>query len=253
MDRTAYQKFHEVDKHHFWKIERRRLIIEWLTTYSHDKKSLKILDIGGACSILSNDMCRFGKVTVIEPDKETVETAKELFQLDIKEGALPGNIPVDSLYDVVTLLDVLEHIDDDKEAIKSIWKLLQPGGMFLCTVPAFQWLWSNHDIALHHKRRYNYKEFYKLLRVAGFRIRRLSYYTCLFFPVTVIHRLVKRLMPPENPKAYNPFIFSSLITSLLCAIMSIERFMLHYINLPIGSSLIAVCFKPIADGYHQQR
>jgi 2-polyprenyl-3-methyl-5-hydroxy-6-metoxy-1,4-benzoquinol methylase len=252
MERGVYQKFYEVDKNHFWKISRRRLILEWLQRYAQDKRGLKILDIGGACSILSSDMRKLGQVTVIEPDSETVKIAKELFAIDIRYGKLPNDIPVEGLYDVVTLLDVLEHIDDDKEAIKSVWKLLRPGGLFLCTVPAFQWLWSSHDVALHHKRRYHCKGLFNLLQAAGFEIKRFSYYTSLFFPITVLHRLARKVIPPEKPGTYSAPIQSVFINSLLCAIMSIERFALRYVDLPFGSSLIAVCFKPMTYEYGQK-
>jgi SAM-dependent methyltransferase len=247
VDKTAYQIFHEVDKNFFWKRSRRRLILEWLEIYLQNKKNLRILDIGGACSILSNDMRRFGKVTVIEPEKEAIKAAKDLFQLDIREGKLPYDLPVDGLFDVVTLLDVLEHIDDDKRAIRSIWEFLEPGGMFLCTVPAFQWLWSGIDVALHHKRRYHYKKLYNLLQEAGFQIQRFSYYTSLFFPITVIHRFSKRLFPSKDQRIYDAYISSSFINSLAYSIMSIERFLIRYVDLPIGSSLIAVCFKPTTN------
>ena len=244
MDRGVYQKFYEVDRNHFWKISRRRLILEWLQRYAPDKKDLKILDIGGACSIVSNDMRRLGNVTVIEPDSETVKLAQELFNIDIRNGSLPNDISADRLYDVVTLLDVLEHIDDDTEAITSVWKLLRPGGIFLCTVPAFPELWSSHDVALHHKRRYHYRGLLNLLRTAGFEIKRFSYYTSALFPITVIHRLARKAVPPKKPGAYSASIPPACINSLLCAIMSIERLVLRYADLPFGSSLIAICFKP---------
>lgn len=248
MERIAYQKFHEVDRRHFWKRGRRRLILEWLARYRPQNKKLRILDIGGACSIVSSQMRRFGEVTVVEPDAEAIEEGRRLFGLDIRQGRLPDGLPVTFAPDVVTLLDVLEHVDDDLAALEAVLKILKPGGLLLCTVPAVDWLWSELDVVLHHRRRYSRSSLAALLAKAGFSIQRESYYTSLLFPFTALHRLAKRLFPAKRAPRYDVLIESRLANAFLGGIMTLERLILRLLDLPFGSSLIAVAFKPYGQG-----
>ncbi|MFQ5930479.1 MAG: class I SAM-dependent methyltransferase [Acidobacteriota bacterium] len=247
MDRTAYEQFYELEKAHFWRIAKRRLVIEWIEVHAPQRSSLRFLDIGGACSVLPSELKRLGKVIVIEPDKQTVAFAKETLQIDIREGWLPDNLPVEGLFDVVTLLDCLEHLDEDEAALKAIWRLLQPGGVLICTVPALKWLWSDHDVSLGHRRRYLRTELAKLLTNAGFTIRRLSYHTSMLLPFLSVQRLMSRFIPNPDPQEYRIRVPPAPINSLFGAVMSMERFLLRHINLPVGSSLVAVCSKPTAD------
>src|SRR4051794_5594519 len=154
MDRTAYDRYFALEKKHFWRIARRELVLELVDKHKPAGDALRLLDIGGACTLVSRELQRFGQVTVIEPDAPTAEFARTELGLDVRVGSLPDAIPVDGLFDVITLLDVIEHIDDDKEALTAVKALLRPSGLLLITVPAVPLLWSDHDVSVHHRRRY---------------------------------------------------------------------------------------------------
>ena len=248
MDRTAYQKFCTLDQYHFWRVSKRRLVLDLIEKFRPRPKSLRILDIGGACSMISQEMRRFGEVTVIESDQEILELAKDKFQSDIRQGSLPDHLPVDGPFDLVTLLDVLEHVAEDEESLQAIWKLLRPGGVLICTVPALPWLWSEHDVTLHHERRYVSRELEKKLKQAGFKIIRLSYYTSMLFPLLAAERLWSRIMPRKN-RGYNVSLPAPWVNSMLGGIMSIERAALLHFNLPVGSALFAVGQRPAAGNF----
>lgn len=240
MDRSAYSQHYELDKRHFWRIAKRRLVLQWIERFVPQQGDLRLLDIGGACSIVSQQLERFGEVTVVEPDHETADLARSQLGLSVRIGALPNDIDLPGSFDVVTLLDVLEHIDDDLASLQTIHGLLNPSGILLLTVPAYQWLWSDHDVVLHHRRRYTRSRLRSVLQQAGFAIERMSYYTSLLLPVVATQRLASRLQRSTGEPRYRVRQPHRLVNSLMGAVMSLERLLLNPLNMPFGSSLIAV-------------
>ncbi len=243
MDPTAYARHYQLDAKHFWRIAKRRLVLEWLEHYLPSAEGRKVLDIGGACSVISQQLERFGEVTVVEPDQESVAQARSELHVAAIVGALPHDLHVAGPFDVITLLDVLEHIDDDLESLKTIHGLLRPEGVFILTAPAYQWLWSEHDQVLHHRRRYSRARLRDRLSAAGFQVDRISYYTSLLFPAVAAQRLGRRLKRSPHQPAYRVQVPHRLLNATLGAVMSFERRMLRYVDLPFGSALIAVAIK----------
>jgi SAM-dependent methyltransferase len=244
MDQTAYRAHFDLDHRHFWRIAKRRLILDWFRRYVPGGDERRLLDVGGACSLISAELARLAQTVVVEPEAEMVETARREMGLDIRQGALPDALPVEGPFDVVTLLDVLEHVDEDAASLEAVRDLLRPGGTLVCTVPALQWLWSSHDEVLHHKRRYDLKGLRDLLEQSGFRVRRISYYSCFLLPVLALQRLAGRLRPRTGPPAYRVHVPNVVLNTVFGWAMSAERLALRYVNLPIGWTLIAICEKP---------
>ena len=243
METAAYCKYFELDQRHFWRASKRALILEWLSIGIGARRELRILDIGGACSITSQKMQMFGEVKIVEPNEEMIKISKKHLNLDIVRGSLPDKIDIDGNFDVVTLFDVLEHIEEVDESIKVVSGLLKPGGLLLITVPAVKWLWSDHDISLHHFRRYTKRELLNLVDKFDFEVERCSYYTSFLFPLVVTQRLLKRVLPSRAEARYDVKLPPDLINRLLTMIMKVERVSLRYVDLPIGSSLIISCKK----------
>lgn len=241
MDQAAYASFYALDQSHFWRIAKRRLVLGILERHFGARRDLRILDIGGACSIVTAEMKRFGSVISIEPDPETAEFARKKLGVDFRIGSLPDRMPIDGTYDVITLLDVLEHIDDDHRSLEVIQSYLKSGGIFICTVPALMWLWSDHDVTLHHKRRYTRPQLRALLTESRFSIQQLTYHTSLLFPVLAAERIWKKIKPKRGPASYDVKMPHPLINQSFGAIMSLERWLLRRLSLPLGSSLLAVC------------
>ena len=246
MDPTAYSRHYELDRTHFWRVAKRRLVLEWLDRYAPRRESRDLLDIGGACSVVSAEMSRFGRVTVVEPDAGMVQAARERLGVEVLQGSLPDALPVPGPFDAITLLDVLEHVHEDAESLKTVRRLLRPGGALICTVPAFQWLWSDHDVVLHHLRRYTRPQLRALLESAGLRVRRISYYTTFLLPVLAMQRAIGRLKPHRKAPTYDVTVPHPALNGLLGMAMSVERSLLRYADLPLGSSLIAVATRPDA-------
>jgi 2-polyprenyl-3-methyl-5-hydroxy-6-metoxy-1,4-benzoquinol methylase len=246
LDPTAYSKHYELDRTHFWRIAKRRLVLEWIERHAPRLGSLDLLDIGGACSVVSADLSRYGRVTVVEPDAGMVQAARERLGVAVLQGSLPDALPVQGPFDIVTLLDVLEHVPEDTQSLQAIRRLLRPGGTLICTVPAFRWLWSDHDVALHHVRRYTRSQLCALLESAGLRVQRISYYTAFLLPALAIQRTIGKLKPRRKAPTYDVTVPHPAMNGLFGMTMALERLVLRYADLPIGSALIAVATRPAA-------
>jgi SAM-dependent methyltransferase len=147
--------------------------------------------------------------------------------------------------DAVVALDVLEHIPDHVAAAREIARVLCPGGVLVATVPAYQSLWSRHDIALHHQRRYRADEVRRLLTDAGLTVEKLSYTVSLLFPLVWVVRMLQRLRPPSGPPVADAHPTAPWLNSLLQRLLDVEsHLVLTYTALPFGLTVFAVARKP---------
>ena len=147
----------------------------------------------------------------------------------------------DSSVDLLSALDVLEHLDDDMRALNEFHRVLQPWGYLLVTVPAYRFLWSEHDEALAHRRRYTASELHVKLTSSGFQVLKRSYAVFFaFFPI-VFYRLFRGLFPkdPFAPRASHVAL-PSFFNNLLIALLRIEALMMGTLNLPWGTSIVVL-------------
>jgi SAM-dependent methyltransferase len=146
--------------------------------------------------------------------------------------------------DLISALDVLEHMDDDMRALEEFHRVLRPEGFLLVTVPAYRFLWSEHDEALMHRRRYVASELHVKLTRSGFRVLKRSYAVFfLFFPI-VFYRLFRGLFPkdPLAPRA-SYVKLPGVLNRLLIVFLRIEAGMMGAVNLPWGTSIIVLAQK----------
>jgi SAM-dependent methyltransferase len=161
----------------------------------------------------------------------------------------------DSCVDLLSALDVLEHMDDDMRALNEFHRVLASEGFLLMTVPAYRFLWSEHDEALMHRRRYIASELHIKLTCSGFRVLKRSYAVFFaFFPI-VFYRLFRGFFPkdPFAPRA-SYVMLPALLNKLLIGLLRIEAWMMRAINLPWGTSIIILAQKvPTASRKTQGR
>jgi SAM-dependent methyltransferase len=186
----------------------------------------------------------YGTVEGLEMSPTALELCRKQFgaRVGLHQGALPGGIPERGAYGLVTAFDVLEHIPDSQlaPALDAIREALRPGGQFVCTVPAFQFLWSEHDEVHHHHRRYTRQLLTRQLSQAGLEVRWCSYFNTLLFPPIAAVRLLARALPRREQKSHlgsGP----GAVNALLSALFSAERHLVPRWSLPFGVSLVAVC------------
>jgi len=241
MEKEAYSEMYLNEDRHWWFVARRMIINKILSNYLPVKEKRRILEVGcgtgGNLGLLST----YGSIYAMEFDEEALAMAEKRRFCHVLKGSLPDDIPFEGGFDLICILDVLEHIDDDLGALESAGKRLCPGGKILITVPAFKFLWSEHDITLHHKRRYGKKELIKLVQISGFRIIYHTYFNMLLFPVIAAVRSLKII----NDKKCETDVRmpSKFVNLLLTAILSGERFFMPRISLPFGTSILMLAEK----------
>ena len=141
-------------------------------------------------------------------------------------------------FDMITLLDVLEHVPDDVATLKQIKKLLSHRGVVFVTVPAFDFLWSGEDYVSAHIRRYKKSELLNTFYKAGIEVEKISYFNTLLFPLQVANIYWNRLFNPKSMYNTNIKKLPDMLNSLFTFVFSIEAQLLKITGLPFGGSII---------------
>lgn len=242
MHPQIYQSIIAQEDNHWW-FSARRAISAYLLSRLTLPPNPRILDAGcgggGNLPLLSG----YGsQLYAFEMDDTARAHAAARRLAPVEEGSLPDAIPFgDTRFDLITLFDVLEHVEDDAAALAALAARLDPGGYLLLTVPAFPELYGPQDELHHHHRRYRWDGLRGKLAQAGFDIEFMNYWNILLFPIAVLVRLKERLLPGRQAFGLNtppPFI-----NRLLFHVVALERFILPRITLPFGLSMMVVARK----------
>ena len=242
MRSDLYDSLANTEETHWWFQARKSIILalldKELAAESHD---LAILDVGAGTGMLAEALTRFGRVTALEAAPEALAHLERREGLTIVRGTLPNPDLPRAAYDLVTLFDVLEHIEDDGGAMADLSALVRPGGVLLLTVPAHPSLWSDHDEIHHHFRRYRPGEVEELARANGLEVRFSSPFQTLLFPLFLAERLARRPRPSEAARDVPPAPVNWIATR----VFSFERhWIARRVGAPIGSSHLVLAAKP---------
>ena len=242
MERKVYEQMAQLDQRHWWFTARRRILAGLIERVVQPPKGARILELGAGTGHNLSMLSRFGEVEASELDPIARKLASERFGREVKEAALPdlSMFPANS-YDLIALLDVLEHVPDDKGSLEAIKTRLKPGGALLLTVPANPWMWTAHDVAHHHHRRYRKGEIERLARNAGYEIALLSPFNSLLFPPIAAVRLVGKLTGKDDSDDAMP---GALVNKTLDTVFGLERSLIGRVPMPFGVSLVAVLRRP---------
>ena len=242
MERKVYDQMAELDSRHWWFTARHRILDGIIERIVKPPEGARILELGAGTGHNLEMLSRFGDVEASELDPGARQLASKRLGRPVVEAALPdlSMFPADS-YDLIALLDVLEHVPDDKASLAAILGRLKPGGALLLTVPINPWMWSAHDVAHHHHRRYRKAEIRELARAAGYEIELLSPFNSLLFPPIAAVRLAGKMMGKDDSDDAMP---SPLVNKALDTIFGLERGLIGRVPLPFGVSLAAVLRRP---------
>lgn len=242
MERQVFRRMAEIDAEHWWFAARREILSDLVKRMrlgaSHN---IRILEIGCGTGHNLKMLGQFGSVDATELDDEARALAATRLGRKVSDAALPdlGSYPPAS-FDLIALLDVLEHVSDDTAALDAIRARLKPGGFLLLTIPANPWMWSAHDVAHHHHRRYRKQEIRELLKSAGYSLQLLSYFNTLLFPLIAAARIMNKFSGREGSDEQIP---REPVNSILRSVFSCERRLVGRIPLPFGVSLVAIARK----------
>ena len=169
MERVVFERMAELAQEHWWFVARRHILATVIGRSMRLTENARILDVGCGTGHNLAMLQQFGTVEACEMDPVARDLAGLRLGRPVLDAKLPELLGVpESQYDLITLFDVLEHVEDDVAALKAIRTRLKPDGTLLVTVPANQWMWSAHDIAHHHHRRYSKATLARVFADAGF-------------------------------------------------------------------------------------
>lgn len=247
MHTAEYEAMFRLEDFYWWYVARRRLMEDLVVRESQAPeggRERRILDVG--CGTGSNlaVLSRHGHAVGVDLAAEAAEFCKQRGLTSVALSELESLPFADGSFDIVIAMDVLEHLDDDLKGLAALRRVLRPGGLLLVTVPAYGFLWSEHDEALKHRRRYTAHELRNKMTIVDLKVARSSYFiTALFFPILAlrIHQgLFKKSAYPQTSIRVLP----AWINSVLIGVLHVERWVHRIVNLPFGVSVVLTAQKP---------
>lgn len=198
MDQQYELQTHQVEDDHWWYRGRRRVIAAALEALELPP-GIEILDAG--CGSGRNMLLleEFGEVTGLELSEPSVEAARDRDVGDVLQGSVEDMPFDDDSFDLAVSLDVIEHLADEHQSLVELRRVVKPGGTLLVTVPAYRWLWSDHDVVNHHFRRYTRPMLAEAAESAGWETVSISYFNGLLLPAAVAGRIALRLRHSRHP------------------------------------------------------
>jgi SAM-dependent methyltransferase len=232
------------DEEHWWYRGRRRVLraeIDRLPLPAHPR----LLDAGCGSGRTLDELATYGDVSGIDLSEDAVASARGRGHDDVHQAAVEDIPFPDQTFDVVTCLDVIEHTRDDHVTLRELRRVTRAGGLAVVTVPAYQALWSSHDVANLHFRRYDRRSLRSAARGAGWDVAGDTYFNGLLLaPAAAVRFASRRRAPGHSDLDVTP----PALNGVLELPMRLEsRFLAAGSRLPAGLSLLAVLRRPMAD------
>lgn len=237
MDRVVYDRMAAHDSTHWWYRARRDILADYLTRFAALPPRARILEIGCGTGHNLAMLARFGAVDAIEIDPTARAMAAARLGRPVGDAPLPELPGVARGYDLIAVLDVVEHIADDVAALAAMRERLAPGGVILITVPAHPWMWSAHDEVNHHHRRYTRRTLRAAIVAAGLTPEKLGWFNSLLFPLAAGARLLGRLTGREDSDDSPP---PPLVNALFERVFRLERHLVGRVPMAPGVSIVAL-------------
>lgn len=243
MEKSEYARLAEYEQDYWWHQGRLEIIRTYMKWASRNRPNSAILNVGCGTGGTINMLEKFGTVHNVDTSDDAISFANNLGYRDITKVD-DVNLPFkDETYDIVGAFDVLEHIEDHRSALVEWKRVLKDDGAIVITVPAYQWLWSGHDVTMHHWRRYTMKSLVALATEAGLRPERKSYAIGFSLPLVAGFRLAGKILGrgADSDASFVPV--PRAINKLFTVFLKAEAKLHNTVSLPAGSSLITILRK----------
>lgn len=236
MEEHVYKTMYHQQNNHWWYLARKEILRTILDKYSRKDPNNKGLEVGGGTGVNTDLLSNYSNLDVIEKNSYSIKILKKKESINVIDGVYPEDLCSSNCsYDDIYMLDVLEHINDDKHALSCTHQLLNDKGNVFITVPAYQFLYSTHDKEMHHYRRYSKVQIEKLLQKNGFEVIYSTYFNFFLFPIAFISRLLGKIgflsykQEQKIPIKY--------INKILFNLFSFEKILIPSLTLPFGLSI----------------
>lgn len=248
MNTAEYERMYSEEETCWWYVARHRLIESLLSHYygkpGEQSKSMTLLDIGCGTGAMSARLAKWGRVVSADFSPLALQFSRRR-GIEHLVGADAMNIGLRSeQFDTLIAMDMLEHLPDDCAALAEFYRVLKPGGRVFATVPAYHHLWSEHDIALMHHRRYVRSLLSDRFQAAGFKVEKLTHTMTMLYPVVALQRRLNSSKPPHDPPEAAMPLFPPPINSMLTGLLGAENAIARRISFPFGVTILCVAMKP---------
>jgi SAM-dependent methyltransferase len=240
MKEHTYPIMFRVEQSHWWYTGRRKILGSFLENICRrvtDRRP-RILDVGCGTGANLLMLSEYGDAEGVDLSEDAIAFCRERGLENVKLGAAEKLPYDDGTFDLVTALDVVEHLDDDLAGLREMRRVLRPDGRVLLFVPTFMFLWGLQDDVSNHRRRYRLPELRRVLEQAGFEIERTTYANITFFlPILLARKLMRATgIKAESENNINVPALNGLLGGMLGA----ESVVLKYMNIPFGVSGLCV-------------
>jgi len=243
MKEHTYPIMFRVEQSHWWYTGRRKILTDFVADICRrvTDRPPRILDVGCGTGANLLMLSQFGEAEGVDISEDALAFCRERGLANVKLGAAEKLPYDDGTFDLVTALDVVEHLDDDLGGLSEMRRVLRPGGRVLLFVPTFMFLWGVQDDVSNHRRRYRLPELRRVLEQAGFEVERTTYANITFFlPILLVRKLMR--VTGIKAESENNITVSSL-NGVLGKVLGAESAVLRYMNIPFGVSGLCVARK----------
>jgi len=246
MDASYTQEYESFELRHWWFVARRQIIHQALDRFGRmGAAEPRWLDVGCGTGVLLDSYPAISHKLGLELDGGSVLRAQKK-GLDVRQVRPRWDFREYGAFDLVTLTDVIEHVERDQEAVDAVRAVLNDNGIVLVTVPALMGLWSSHDVVNHHFRRYTIRTLLPLFPPEQWKVLKVSYFSSLLFPMVYTARKLKNWRDKGKPptEMTHDLKFGPRLSDwMLMQIFRSEKLWLRFARFPVGSSILLVAQK----------
>jgi SAM-dependent methyltransferase len=246
MKLEEYQVMYDVEDTYWWYVGMRSIFLSLLDGHYKDRTDLKILDAGCGTGAMLSYLRAYGRVVGVDISSEALRLAgkRDVEGCELLQSSLTDLPFLDGAFDLITSFDVICCIDDDALAFGELSRVLKPGGRMVLNLPAYSPLRSEHDLAVHIKRRYTRSTVALEAEKVGLTVERLAHANTLLFPFAAAVRMAKKVPDKSADEAKSDLRpLPPIINRWLARVLFVERALLRRVDLPFGLSVICVARK----------
>jgi SAM-dependent methyltransferase len=245
LDQVAYHQFESLERNHWWLRGRRRIFFDLLDRLLPRQSGLRSLDIGCGFGGMLLELRRYGPEFGLDVSTDALQTCLRRGISRVFIGSAYALPMPDATFDLVSMFDCLEHLDDDGAVLRECRRVIRPGGHVVISVPAYNFLLSNNDIVVRHRRRYTVRELRRRLADAGFRVRKATYINSFLFPAILPAVLVNKAREFLFPKVADlttnlTYVMPRPVNEALFRVFDAERHVLRRASFPFGHSIFCL-------------
>jgi len=246
MEKLWEQNYYQLEGNYWWSVARREIILSLISKFKLSKKA-HILDIGCSAGCLIQELIKkgFKNVYGVDISEQSIAQCKKKGLKNIEKMDASDMRFNNNTFDLLISSDNLEHLRNDQKVLRDWNRMLKPNGILIVFVPAYKFLWSVHDIANYHSKRYSKWELHNKLLRANYSIVRYSYWNFILFTPIVISILLSKLIVRKSVHSNKIFSVPGWLNNLLIKVMRFENRFIEINDIPIGISIFFIARKNV--------